>query len=338
MAVCLLFNISGVATANELPKNSLKDKINLVWQPFVDNTNDLTKQDKLVGVNVISPSWFVIDDADGHIQNNVDWQYLRGLKVKGYEIWPLIHNDFNPEITHQWLNNEKAKRKIIKQLVLYAHRYGFAGYNFDLENINDEDKQALTEFMQEVTEQLHKEDIIVSMDITIESNTPNWSTCYDRKALGKTVDYLILMAYDEHGRLSKTAGSVASIGWVESGLQSLLKQVPNEKIILGIPLYMRLWEEDSQGNVKAKTLNMPDANALSKAKAKTPIWLDAEGQFYFDYQEDGKLYRVWQEDINSLQLKVNLVEKYQLAGVAAWRKGFETADIWPMIADNLIKK
>lgn len=339
LVLCLFFCLSvSVEAKNSVENPSFTDRINLVWQPFVDSENDLTKMDKLIGVNVVSPSWFVIDTAQGHIKNNVDPAYLQGLKEKGYQIWPLINNSFNPEMTHQWLNNPEAKEYLIRQLLFYAQRYGITGYNFDIENVNDADKVALTNFMSEVTQALHQKHIVVSMDITIESDTPNWSNCYDRKALGEIVDYLVLMAYDEHGRLSKTAGSVASLSWVESGVQSLLKKVPTEKVILGIPLYMRLWEEDPKGNVKAKTLNMPDANALSKAKEKVPVWLEDKGQFYFDYQENGRLYRVWQEDINSLNLKVQLVEKYQLAGVASWRKGFETPDIWPMIDQVLSKK
>lgn len=235
------------------------------------------------------------------------------------------------------VNDKKAKDYIIRQLIFYAHRYNIEGYNFDLENIYDEDRDKLTEFMKEVTEALHQDEVIISMDITVASDMENWSKCYDRKALGEYVDYLVLMAYDEHGRLSKTAGSVASLNWVENGVKDLTEQVPSEKIILGIPLYMRLWEEDYEGNVSAKTLNMEDANKLMKEKDKYPIWLKNEGQIYFAYHEDGKIYRVWKEDVNSLRLKVDLVKKYKLAGVASWRKGFETKDIWPMINKRLQK-
>lgn len=326
-----------LAGQNDNLSKETSEKINLVWQPVIDEENDLSKIDKIPGVNVVSPSWFVIDSEQGHIQNKIDINYLKNAREKGYKIWPLIHNDFNAEMTHKWLNDKKAKDYIIRQLIFYAHRYNIEGYNFDLENIYDEDRDKLTEFMKEVTEALHQDEVIISMDITVASDMENWSKCYDRKTLGEYVDYLVLMAYDEHGRLSKTAGSVASLNWVENGVKDLTEQVPSEKIILGIPLYMRLWEEDYEGNVSAKTLNMEDANKLMKEKDKYPIWLKNEGQIYFAYHEDGKIYRVWKEDVNSLRLKVDLVKKYKLAGVASWRKGFETKDIWPMINKRLQK-
>lgn len=332
--VCLLNFSAGFCADNSF---LAREKINLVWQPVVDAQNDLSQIKKLPGVNIVSPSWFVIDNANGHIKNNGDFLYARDVKKKNYKIWPLITNDFNPDMTHKWLNDKKARAYIIRQLVFYAERYPIDGYNFDFENIYDKDKEALSSFVEEATSALHKEGLIVSMDITVSSNTANWSSCYDREVLGKTVDYLVLMAYDEHGRLSKTAGSVASLEWVENGVKNLIKQVPPEKIVLGVPLYMRLWEQSAAG-VTTSTLSMVQADKLKAEKKAKAIWLPSLGQNYFSYRENGKTYHVWQEDGKSLQLKAALVRKYKLAGIAAWRKGFETDDIWAVIDKELKKK
>lgn len=310
-------------------------KINLVWQPIIDDANDLSKINKIKGVNVVSPSWFIIDSEEGHIQDNSDFLYARDIKAKGYTLWPLITNNFDPEMTHKWLHDEQSKKYIIRQLVYYAERYPIEGYNFDFENIYDTDRDALSEFVEEATKALHKENLVVSMDITVSSNMKNWSSCYDRKRLGKALDYVILMAYDEHGRLSKTAGSVASLNWVEKGVQRLQTEVPAKKIILGIPLYMRLWQEDNEGKVTAQTLSMPKAEELINDKQINPTWLPSSGQYYFSYKEKGYTYKVWQENAKSIKLKVDLVTKYNLAGVASWRKGFETPDIWNVINETL---
>lgn len=337
--ICMLICLTNFSVGFCANKNAeAYDKINLVWQPVVDEANDLSQIAKLPGVNIVSPSWFVIDNANGHIKDNGDFLYARDLKKKDYKIWALITNDFNPELTHKWLNDEKAKAYIIRQMVFYAQRYPIDGYNFDFENIYDSDKDALSRFVEEATGELHKQGITVSMDITVASDTANWSSCYDRAVLGKTVDYLVLMAYDEHGRLSKTAGSVASINWVENGVKNLIAQVPPEKVILGVPLYMRLWEESSIGRVTASTLSMAQADELKKAKKAKSIWLPNEGQYYFSYRENGKTYHVWQEEAKSLQLKAALVRKYNLAGIASWRKGFETPRIWQVLDRELRRR
>ncbi|MCK9907282.1 glycosyl hydrolase family 18 protein, partial [Frankia sp. Cpl3] len=80
-------------------------------------------------------------------------------------------------------------------------------------------------------------------DVTIKSSSDRWSRFYDRAALAKVVDYMMVMTYDEYWASSPVAGSVASLPWVEKGLQGVLEEVPNEKLILGVPFYTRLWKE-----------------------------------------------------------------------------------------------
>lgn len=333
-----IFYTSALVNAAEYSRQMVKEsseKINLVWQPIVNDKNDLSQINKLPGVNIVSPSWFTIETESGHIKDNSDFLYGHYVKRKGYKIWPLITNDFDPKKTNKWLHNKQSREYIIEQLIFYARRYPIDGYNFDFENIYDTNRDALSNFVEEAVKALHKEGLTVSMDITVQSNTANWSSCYDRVRLGKMLDYVVLMAYDEHGRLSKTAGSVASIKWVENGVKSLTEQVSSSKIILGVPLYMRLWEVSNDGSVKATTLDMQGAEKLIEQKNLKPVWLKEAGQYYFSYNENGKTYKVWQEDAKSIGLKVDLVEKYNLAGVASWRKGFETADIWKVIDKKL---
>ena len=309
-------------------------KINLVWQPTFEAVNNLASLDKVPGMNVIAPSWFSIVGANGFIKNSADENYVKNAHAKGYKVWALITNSFDPDLTSVVLHNPKARQYVINQLQFFIERYNLDGINLDFENIYDEDKDALTVFVREIKTALNPTGAIVSMDITVPSETSRWSTCYNRQALGETVDYMMLMAYDEHWRTSPVSGSVASIGWVENGIINTLKSVPANKLILGIPFYMRKWEE-VDGKVTAKTLTMNEAEKLIREKQLHPQWTADQGQYYFEYEEDGKLYRVWQEDARSIALKVGLADKYQLPGVAAWRKGFEKPEIWDVINKSL---
>ena len=145
------------------------------------------------------------------------------------------------------------------------------------------------------------------------------------------MDYIAVMAYDEHGQSSPEAGSVASLDWVERGLQATLDEVPPEKLLLGMPLYMRRWEEENGRLVKASTLTMEEARLLLTEEKPSRRWLPEAGQYYFEYHSGACLCRVWQEDARSLALKATLVNRYNLAGAAFWRRGHETADIWPTV-------
>lgn len=318
-------------------KNEIDGKVIMAWQPILEDDVDVTKMEKINGLNVASPSWFAIVEEDGTIKNKVDYRYVKAAQARGYQVWPLITNSFNPDLTHAVLSDENARQNVIKQLVIYAALYEFDGINIDFENVYDRDRELLNLFVKEIADNLKKLDLTISIDVTIPSEVSQWSMCYDRKTLADSVDFVMLMAYDEHWRTSPVSGSVASIGWVEKGLMRTLEEVPAHKLVLGIPFYMREWQEDAAGNVKAKTMTMSQAENVIEEKGLVPLWLDDIGQYYFEYQKenDDKRYRVWQEEARSITLKTELVGKYELAGVAAWRKGFEKPEIWNVISEKL---
>ncbi|WP_196602751.1 glycosyl hydrolase family 18 protein [Pectinatus frisingensis] len=330
----MFFSTADAGIGNE-SQDSAKEKLNIIWQPTFDTANDLSRQPKIDGVNVISPSWLTIVKPNGFIKTAISENYVKRIHENGYKIWPLITNDFDKDLTHAFLNDPAAREYIIRQLVFYAEKNHFDGYNFDFENIYEQDRDALTSFIRQSAIVLHRENLTLSMDITIPSDNPVWSKCYDRKELAGPLDYLILMAYDEHSRLSSDSGSVASYDWVKKGLEATLAQgVPNDKLVLGVPLYMRLWRE-GEGKVTAQTLSMESAQSLIDKYNLSPHWLDDKKQYYFEYQDKNFRYRVWQEDSASLSQKLNLVSLYNLPGIASWRKGFETSDIWPLFNRKL---
>ena len=341
--LCLLFFGTSTAvgelsahtgTAASLPAQPVS-RVNLVWQPTFEAENNLSALPVQPGVNTASPCWFSIVNEAGLIKSDVDETYIAAAKARGYRLWPLIDSGFDADRMHELLNNDTARHYVVQQLLFYTERYGFDGINLDFENIYDEDRDQLTLFVREITMALRAEGKTVSIDVTVPSTTPNWSPCYDREALAQIVDYVMLMAYDEHWRTSPVSGSVASLGWVENGIiATMQQQVPPEKLVLGIPLYMRLWTE-CQGKVSARTLTMPAAQALIKEKGLSPQWQADQGQYYFEYNEAGRRYRVWQEDERSLASKVALVKKYNLAGIASWRKGFESPEVWPVLAAGM---
>lgn len=212
-------------------------------------------------------------------------------------------------------------------ILALAKQYQLDGINLDFENIQAADSDRLTDFVGEIAGPLQQGGYTVSIDVTVPSDNGNWSRCYDRKALAEKVDYVMLMAYDEHSRLSPKAGSVASLPWVEQGIRNTLKEVPAEKLVLGMPLYMRDWKEEN-GKVSARTLSMEGARKLIAEKGLVPAWHSEEAQYYFEYREQGVLHRVWQEEARSLALKNALISRYNLAGSAYWRKGLEEPEVW----------
>ena len=238
--------------------HKIEGPIQLTWEAVYTKNPDLATMPVMPGVNVVSPTWFELSGTDGTIKNLGSLDYVNWAKTKGYQVWGLFSNAFDPDLTHEALQNYETRQKMIRQLLIYSQMYQLDGINIDIENVREEDGPLVTQFVREATPYFHQAGLIVSMDITFISSG-NWSAFYEREKLAETVDYLMVMAYDEHWGTSEEAGSVASFPWVETNLQKLLEVVPNEKLILGVPLYTRLWEVKETGEVSSKALSMAEA-------------------------------------------------------------------------------
>ncbi len=319
----------------------IKGKLNLVWEMMYGKRPNLSEREKIDGLDVISPTWFQIANEKGVLVNRSDSEYVKWAHDNGYQVWALFSNDFsNPKMTGEILNNTDVRDEIIRQLLVYSSMYELDGINIDFENVNLKDKDALTQFVRELTPLLREQGLIVSIDVAVPDGSDNWSKFYDRKALGEVVDYVCLMTYDQHWSSSPIAGSTAQITWVEKNVQKVLNMVPNDKLVLGLPFYTRLWKEekDRNGRVKVsnvKALTMSEVKKIIDKKKAEVSWDEESGQFYAFYNEDDIVYKIWVEDENSINLKSSLVQKYNLAGVSSWSKNFEVDGIWNVLNNNL---
>lgn len=311
-----------------------KDKINLTWDYTYSKVKFTDKIKPIQGVNVISPTWFSIMDVEGNILDKGNKEYVKKYTDMGYDIWALVDNSFDPDLTHEFLKTTSSREMIINKLLDIYLDYGFMGINIDFENIYLEDKDLLTQFVRELYPIFKENGLVVSMDITTISTSENWSLCYDRNRLQESLDYIVLMAYDQHWASSPIAGSVAEYTWVENGIKKVLNEVPNEKLILAVPFYTRLWTIDGS-NISSKSLSMDIANKFILDNQIEKVWNQDIGQYYGEINKGGIEYKIWLEDEVSLGYKISLVHKYNLAGIASWRKGYESANIWESIDRSL---
>ncbi|MFD2444010.1 glycosyl hydrolase family 18 protein [Bacillus sp. CGMCC 1.16607] len=318
-------------TANLLP---IKGPIRLTWEAVYNRNPDTSQLPEMPGINVVSPTWFELEDGEGNIKNLGSLDYVKWAKSKNYQVWGLFSNAFEPEMTHLAFKDYETRQKMIRQLLHYSQMYHLNGINIDIENVNVEDGPFITQFVREATPLLHEAGLTVSMDITFISTSENWSVFYEREKLGKVVDYLIVMAYDEHWGSSPVAGSVASFPWVEKNIENLLAVVPNERLILGVPLYTRLWKEqvlaDGKVEVSSKAISMTKAKEWLNENGIKPIYDSSTGQNYAELfvKAENSTYKVWLEDELSLKKRSELVGKYQLAGVASWSRFFADNTAW----------
>ncbi|WP_102346597.1 glycosyl hydrolase family 18 protein [Bacillus sp. Marseille-P3661] len=332
---------SATISEPEVQTPPLNWPINLTWEAVYSENPDPTKIPVMPGLNVISPTWFSIKNAEGDISNLASLNYVEWAKSKGYHVWAVFSNDFDPVKTHETLKDFQTRKKMIRQLLQYSAMYKLDGINIDFENVNVEDRDLLTQFVEELTAYLHQAGLTVSMDITFISNSENWSMFYDREKLGKIVDYLMVMAYDEHWATSPVAGSVSSLPWVEKNLAKLLEVVPNERLILGIPTYTRIWKEQKTpgGNIEvsSKAYGMEDTYKWISDRNLQPQYYEKSGQDFVQFTDEKEqaTYKIWLENEKSLQKRAQLVHKYQLAGIASWNRSFANESMWSIVDQSL---
>ncbi|WP_342431518.1 glycosyl hydrolase family 18 protein [Neobacillus sp. FSL H8-0543] len=316
-----------------IPK--INGPIQLTWEAVYTKNPDYSKIPEMNGVNVISPTWFSLTGKDGSIKNLASLEYSKWAQSMGYQVWGLFSNSFDPVLTHEALKDFETRKTIIRQLLYFSQMYQLQGINFDIENVNQEDGPLVTQLMREATPYLHEAGLVVSMDITFSAgDNNNWSSFYERNKLSTIVDYLVVMAYDEHWGPASGAGSVSSLPWVETNLQKLLTEVPNDKLILGVPLYTRLWKEQLLDNgeveVTASALSMEKAKEWISDKELQPTFDPISGQNYAEFYDEMEkaTYKIWLEDELSLKKRAELATSYQLAGIATWSRFFGDQTAW----------
>ena len=312
---------------------TMDSKVNMVWHQvtstdanayFADATANMT------GVNVISPTWFYLTDTSGNIANIASADYVSQAHEKGLQVWGLIDNFTQEVSTTETLSSTAARQNIISQLIQAAKDVGMDGINVDFESLSEDVGIHFLEFLRELSIECHKNNLVLSVDNPVPED---FTSHYDRAEQGRVVDYVIIMGYDEH-YVGSEAGSVASLPWVEQGIQDTLEEVPAERVINAIPFYTRLWRTTG-GNVTSEAIGMDQAQQTIAENNVETYWDKTTSQNYGKYDIDNSTYQIWLEDAQSVAEKVKLVSKYDLAGVSAWKLGFENSGIWQVISDNL---
>ena len=324
--------------------DKVEGKVNLVWDYYSEYAKAPDRTGETMdGVNVVSPSFFSLKrGSNGEIYDNAKddgAEYIEWAHNNNYQVWAMFSNNSLKDTTSQILNDYEKREAMIENLMDLVEEYNLDGVNVDFENMNESDKDVYSRFLIELAPRLKKIGKTLSVDVTAPDGSETWSLCFDRNTIANVADYIVFMAYDQYGTSSNKAGTTAGYNWVEANIKKFLGQedVDPEKIILGIPLYMRLWEEEEDGTAKPEVVNMRDMfDVLPENQVAT--WDEELKQYYVEYEEDGKKYKMWVENEKSVGEKINLANQYNLAGIAFWEKDRETNDeFWTFVKEQLNK-
>ena len=297
------------------------------------------------GVNVISPTWFYLNDNNGGIADLGSTDYVNYCHSQGVEVWALVSNLENADADSSYvLTHTSTRQNLVNQIVSVAIQYNLDGINLDFEALNREEVgDAYIQFVRELSIKCKNNGIVLSIDNYVPTS---YTSFYNRSEQANFADYIVIMGYDEHYYGSEE-GSVSSLGWVRQGVIDTVAEVPANQVILGMPFYTRVWaltpdadagdNDDEDANilytVSSQVYGMRSASTLLANQGVEKQWLEDAGQNYAEFTSEGILYKVWLEDADSAEARLKLVDEYRLAGASFWKLGFETSDIW----DTIIK-
>lgn len=311
-------------------------KINLVWhQSTSTESNDAMAEmtAEMTGVNVISPTWFSVTDETGTISSLASADYVKLAHEAGREVWGLIDN-FNEAFDETTdLAYASVRSRIIEQLLAEAASCGMDGINVDFENLKEAGIPHYLQFLRELTSAAHARNLVVSVDTPVPQA---YTMYYQRGEQARFVDYMIVMAYDEHFAGSEEAGSVSSLPFVQQAVEEMTRVMPADQVICGIPFYTRVWTEKfGQSAITSEVLGMDGAKNYAKENQMTETWDASLGQNVATVETSDARYTIWMEDEQSMEEKLKVIQSADLAGVAEWKLGFERADIWSLISEYI---
>lgn len=297
------------------------------------------------GINVISPTWFYLNDNNGGIADLGSTDYVNYCHSQSVEVWALVSNLENSDVdTTYVLTHTSTRQNLVNQIVSVAIQYNLDGINLDFEALNREEVgDAYIQFVRELSIKCENNGIVLSIDNYVPTS---YTSFYNRSEQANFADYVVIMGYDEH-YAGSDEGSVSSLGWVRQGVIDTLAEVPANQVILGMPFYTRVWaltpDEEAGDNddidanilysVSSQVYGMRSANNLLANYGVEKQWLEDSGQNYAEFESEGITYKVWLEDSASAEARLKLMDEYELAGASFWKLGFETSDVW----DTIIK-
>lgn len=313
-------------------------KINLAWHAVYSVAGNDTLTELLASskaVNTVSPTWFVLTGNEGEYTSLASADYVRKAHDMGLEVWALISNITDTESIdmYELLSKTTTRSNLIDRLIQTADEYELDGINIDFEDIGVDAGEAFIEFIRELSIPCRAKGIVLSVDNYVPMG---YNDYYRRDEQGLVADYVIIMGYDEHHGNSTEAGSVASIDFVESGIANTIAEVPAKKVINAVPFYTRIWETNG-ASLSSQVVGMEMADEYVANHSIEMRWDETTCQNYGEYQSGDSLHQVWLEDDESLRVKLNIMDKYGIAGVAEWRLGLEKPSVWSVIEEYINK-
>lgn len=245
---------------------------------------------------------------------------------------------FSPDAVHTVLSSAPLRQQYIAEALDIIQARQYRAVVIDFESLHAEDREPFVQFLAELSVKLKPLNvalIVCVMPITghLYYEKPIIQA-YDYAGIAQYATYIMLMSYNWSWP-GGPPGPVAALPLVEDNIVYALQQMSNQQVLLGLIRYGYEWAIPYQPGEVTGTWDV-QAVVEKAMREQIPIQFDEQSATpsltYWDNL--GKQHVVWFEDARSLQYKLQLVEKYQLSGIAAWELSERFVQFNPLVADQ----
>lgn len=315
-------------------------KICLGWHAIGGVSGNTTLESMAAGANgmkIIAPTWFSLNDEAGNFRSFGEKSYVdraHGLGLKVWGVWDDFNynNETGSSVSvYNVLSSTSSRQRLAANIVSTAKELGLDGVNIDFEKINSDSGIHYVQFIRELSVECRLNGLTLSIDNYVPYDYRDY---YRLDIQGKVADYVIIMGYDEHWHGSGDPGSVASIEYVSGGISRALEEVPADKLVNALPFYTILWKTEGV-SVSDEYLTLNNTADFLNRMNVTPQWDEETCQNYAEWTSGSVNYQIWLEDEDSIAVKLSVMSAQNIAGVAVWRLGYGTENVWGLIRGYL---
>lgn len=211
-------------------------------------------------------------------------------------------------------------KKIVRSLAEAAKDYD--GLQIDFELVPPRDEKNFKSFLKMLRKSIGK-DKMLSICVPARMN-PKQDDVYDYASLEPYVDRIFIMAYDQHWSTSKP-GPVAGMDWCQKIADHALKELPLEKIIMGMPFYGRTWASPSY----SKAWYNSGINRILREN-KSPRVQRTDGIPHFSFKAEVTVTGYF-DDKDSLAQRCQMLKEKNIINIGFWRIGQEDKEFWTLL-------
>ena len=320
-----------VAALGKAPENY--DPIQAAFYVSWDSTSFASLRVNYRHLDLLIPEELHAIAPDGRIRSEIDpkltaWEQRIGVELP---TMPLVNdtdgNAWHAEETAKALENPRARRRMVSELLAFALAHHYAGIVVDFELLPARSLPAFRVFLADLGAAFHRANLKTMVAV------PAIDFGMDFKAIAPNVDALILMNYDEHWATA-APGPIASQDWFTHNMDQALKEVPPQKLIIAVGSYAYDWPAATKKDPHpaAQALSFQDAIVRAQ-EAESEIEFDSDHlNAHFSYSDDdGRTHQVWLVDGVAAFNQIRAVEARSAQGIALWRLGSEDASLWSVI-------